>query len=465
MDLIIRRLTALSGVALLGGALAASSVCAATERIGLLEVVQRAIAESHQLKAGAFDVAKANAGVRKAQALRFLPEVTVGLEGGLVPEARGTVVSSPDSSGSLDNLGPFYRLEIKLVQPLWTFGRLEATETLAREALAAQQARRSLTGENVALDAARAYWALSAAVRGEAIARSMRGDFDELQREVEKRLADENSGVDAADLFEIRSNSYSIDRLYLDALEIRRLSADTLCALLALRGQDEPALVDEPPPVLEVDESRAAQVVGPAVEANPEVKALAAAARALAAKVELQRRALNPVIFIAAGVGYAQAGNRDEQSNPWVEDKFNYSRVGAEIGLKWDANFYRKGLDVSEALAEHRALLERLELLRAKVAVDVRRGVREAQRTRDLLDSARTALKAAKSRLRLVLDNWETGVGEVEDVIDAYGKYYRLRIEEPQREYDLNVALASLGFVLGDVNLYLGWVHDGKVSL
>ena len=105
------------------------------------------------------------------------------------------------------------------MQPLWTFGRLDATETLAREGLATQKARSALTGENVAFDASRAYWALAAAAAGEAIARNMRRDFDQLQGEVEKRVADESSGVSDADLFEVRTSSYSIDRLYLDALE------------------------------------------------------------------------------------------------------------------------------------------------------------------------------------------------------------------------------------------------------
>jgi len=465
MAVILGRLRVLAGVALFGGVLAASTVAAETARLGLRDVVERAIAESHLVKAGAFDVAKADAGVRKARALRVLPEMTLNLAGGLVPEARGTVVSSLDASGDLDNLGPFYRLELKLVQPLWTFGRLDAAEALAREGLVAQQARRTLTGENVAFDAVKAYWTLAAAVRGEAIARTMRRDFDELQREVEKRLADESSGVNDADLLDVRTNSYGIDRLFFDALEARRASTDVLRVLLALTGNDEPALVDEPPPIVEMDESRSAHVVAQAVEAHLEVRVLTAAARVLAAKVELQRRSRNPVLFIAGGVGLAHAGNRDKQDNPWVNDDFNYSHIGAEIGLKWDANLYRTGIDVSEGLAEHRALLEQLAVLRAKVGIEVRRALREVQRTRAILDSARTALKAAKSRLRLVLDNWETGVGEVADVIDAYEKYYRLRIEEPQREYELNVALARLGFVLGDVNLYLGWVHDGKVSL
>jgi len=461
----IGRLSTLASVALLGVVLAAAPVAAGTERLGLRDVVERALAESHLVKVGGFEVAKAGEGVRKAEALRILPEATLDLTGGLVPAAHGTVVSSTDSSSSLNNLGPFYRFELKLVQPLWTFGRIDATEALAREGLAAQKARSTLTRENVAFDATRAYWALAAAAEGEAISRSMRKDFDQLQREVEKRVADESSGVNDSDLFEVRANSYSIDRLYLDALELRRTAADALRAVMNLPGDEEPALVHEPPPTVEVDEDHTAAVVARAVEAHPEVRAMTAASRVPAAKVELQRRSRNPVFFLAGGVGYAHAGNRDEQDNPWASDDFNYARIGAEIGLKWDANLYRKNLDVSEAAAEYGAILEQLEVLRSKVGVEVRRAVREVQRTRALLDSARTSLKAAKSRLRLVLDNWETGVGDVSDVIDAYEKYYRLRVEEPQREYELNVALARLGFVLGDVNLYLGWVHDGKVSL
>ncbi len=459
------RVTALIGAALLAGAIAASAAVAETVRLGLRETIGRAVAESHLVKSGAIEVEKAGEGVRKARAQRILPEAKVSLAGGYVPEARGSVTSSPDSSDDLDDLGPYYRLELKLVQPLWTFGKLDALDTLAREGLAAQQARSNLTGQKVALDAAKAYWALAAAARGEAVAGEMRADFDELQREVAKRLADESSGVDDADLLEVKSNGFSIDLLYFDALEARRLSTDALRALLNLPAQSEPSAVDEPPPAVAIDEARTAEVAARAIEAHPEVRALAAAARGLAANVEMQRASRNPVLFLAGGVGLAHAGNRDEQDNPWAYDTFNYQRIGAEIGLNWDANLHRQNIDVSAASDEHRALLEQLEGLRAKVGVDVRQALREAVRSRVLLDSARTALKAAKSRLRLVLDTWETGIGEVADVLDAYEKYYQLRIEEPQREYALNVALARLGFVLGDVNLYLGWVHDGKVSL
>jgi outer membrane protein TolC len=465
MDLNGLRVPAITGATVLACALAASGAAAGTLRLGLRETVERGIAESHLVKAGAIEVERAGQGVRKARALRILPEVTVNAGTGLVPEARGNVVSSPDDSNDLDDLGPYYRLELKLVQPLWTFGKLDSAENLALKGLAAQEARSALTGQNVAFNAAKAYWALAAAVRGDLVAGDMRKDFDELAREVEKRLSDESSGVDDADLLEVRSKNYGIDRLYLDAFELRRHSADALRELLALPAESELEAVNEPPPLVEIDESGVAAVVARAVDAHPEVRALAAAANTLGAKVELQRADRNPVIFLAGGAGIAHAGNRDEQDNPWVKEDFNYQRVGAEVGMRWDANLYRKNIDVSEALDEQRAVLEQLEGLRSKVEIDVRKALRDSVRTRRLLDSARASLKASKSRLRLVLDNWETGLGEVSTVLDAYEDYYRLRTEEPVREYELNLALARLGFVLGDVNLYLEWVHRGKVVL
>lgn len=444
---------------------AAPGAAAESVRLNLRETVDRALAESHLLRAGGHDVERAGEGVRKARAQRVLPKAEVSLGTGLAPEARGDVVFSPDTRDNLDSLGPYYRLELKLVQPLWTFGKLDALEDLARQGLATEEARRALTRESVCLEAARAYGTLVAAIRSEDVARAMRRDFDELQGEVEKRLKDESSGVDDADLFEVRTRAYGIDRVHLGALEVRRLAGDALQAMLALPDAGEPEPVGEAAPLVAIDEAVFAQAVARAVEQHPEVRALAAAERALAANVELQRRNRNPVVFLAAGAGVARADNRDPQDNPWIQDDFNFTRIGAEFGLSWDANLYRANIDVSAAVAEREALAERLAALRSKVGVEVRQALRATVRERALLESARSALKAARSRLRLVLDNWETGLGEVSEVLDAYEKYYELKAEEPQRELALSLALARLGFVLGDVNLYLGWVEHGKVSL
>lgn len=430
--------------------------------LDLPEVVRRARAESRLLRAAGFDVARAGEQVRKARAQRVLPEARLTLGGGLVPEATGSVTAGGDSGG-LDTLGPYYRAELKLVQPLWSFGRIDALEEAANRGLAAERERQTLAAGNVALDAVRAYWALVAARGGEETAEQMRRDFDKLVGEVEARLMDQASGVDDADLFKVRTKSYGIELLHRGALEALDASLDAVRALLALAPTAVPREVGEPTPGLGWDDAESEAIVARAVEENGEVRALGEALRALAAKVELQKRGRRPQFFIAAGVGYAHAGNRDEQDNPWANDDFNYLRVGAELGLAWNANLYRVNIDVSEAESERQALAERLGALRTRVELEARRLLREVRRDTALFEAVRSSLRAARSRLRLVLDNWESGLGDVDRVLDAYEDYYELKAEEPRRHLALNVAIARLGGLFGDINRYLEWVRDGTV--
>lgn len=430
--------------------------------LDLPEVVRRARAESRLLRAAGFDVARAGEQVRKARAQRILPEAKLTLGGGLVPEATGSVTDGGDSGG-LDTLGPYYRAEFKLVQPLWSFGRIDALEEAANRGLAAERERQTLAAGNVALDAVRAYWTLVAARGGEETAQQMRRDFDKLVGEVEARLMDQASGVDDADLFKVRTKAYGIELLHRGALEALQAALDAVRALLALDPTAVPRPVGEPIPGLGWDEAESDAIVARAVEENGEVRALGEALRALAAKVEFQKRGRRPQFFIAAGVGYAHAGNRDEQDNPWANDDFNYLRVGAELGLAWNANLYRVNIDVSEAESERQALAERLGVLRTGVGLEARRLLREVRRDTALFEAVRSSLRAARSRLRLVLENWESGLGDVDRVLDAYEDYYELKAEEPRRHLALNVAIARLGGLFGDINRYLEWVRHGTV--
>jgi outer membrane protein TolC len=451
--------------ALLLALLPAAAGAGTTVSLGLRETVERARAGSHLVRAGDQEVAKAGEDLRKARSQRVLPEASLNFASGVVPEAHGNLIFSPDSSNDLRGLGPYYRVELKLVQPLWTFGKLDALERLAQRGVSTQEARRAVTAEGVGLDAVKAYWALAAAVKGEAVARDMRQDFEKLQREVEERIRSEKAGVSDADLLDVKSDGYAIDRTYYDSVELRLAASDALRALVDLPPGSEPVTRDEAPPAVALDAAGMEAFAARAVAGQRQVRALEEGVRALTAKVELERASRNPVLFLAAGAGYAHAGNRTEQDNPWANETFNYQRVGAEVGLRFDSDIFRGKYDVGAAEAERRALEEQLAAARELVTVEARHAYREAGRDRALLDSARAALKAAKSRLRLTLDNWETGIGEVHDVLDAYEKFYRLRAEEPQREYALNCALAALASVLGDINLYLEWVQHGNVSL
>ena len=121
------------------------------ERVGLQEALERTLASSHVVRAAGHDVGKAEVAVRRARAERYLPEAELLVETGVVPAAKGTVLDSPDEDDDFDNLGGFYKVNLKVVQPLYTFGRLKSLEEAALEGFDAQQAKREFTLQELSL--------------------------------------------------------------------------------------------------------------------------------------------------------------------------------------------------------------------------------------------------------------------------------------------------------------------------
>ena len=73
-------------------------------------------------------------------------------------------------------------------------------------------------------------------------------------------------------------------------------------------------------------------------EATDELKAADAGVRALEAKWRLTRSNRMPLFYLAGALGYAHAGHRTDQTNPFVVDNFNYFRLGAFLGVSWNFN-------------------------------------------------------------------------------------------------------------------------------
>ena len=57
------------------------------------------------------------------------------------------------------------------------------------------------------------------------------------------------------------------------------------------------------------------------------------------------------------------------------------------------------------------------------------------------------------------------GLGDAFRLLRAYQSYFELRAAEIEREYEFNVSLAKLSRVIGDMDLYIGWINSGRVAL
>lgn len=453
-------------VLILGAVLSAPAAAgtAGAAEISLAAALERSVNNSHILKAADLDTARAGVNVRKARAERYVPKADVEVETGLINEAKGTVLEANNTADGIQGLGPFFRVNLKVVQPLYTFGRLDSLERAALEGLGAREAQRELTLQEVTQLVVKSYWSLAAATKAFDVAGELRESFYELLDEVEKRLDDEDSEIDDGDLLEVKSNVYRIEKVYEDARENRRRAGVALRALMGAGDDEEIVTVREAPPILKMDTAGFDALLSERGVAHKQLEALEAAARALASKVALTRAEKKPLVFLAAGAGHASAPNRTDQTNPFVADDFNYSRVGAQVGIRWNANFYKNNLAVEEAEREYEALLEKTKALRTKLTVEASDRFGRAARNRALLGAARTSLSASKSWLRLSVDNWELGLGEVGKLLDAYQAYYEMKGIEIEMEREYNLSLAEVAAAMGDVGLYMHWLRTGRVS-
>ena len=119
-----------------------------------LETAQAAaLARSDEVAIKRSEVATAEAEKAYATAIRFLPEFSANVPMGVVPGARLAPGSNPNDitaieSGSnrgLTDLGPFFRVEVNALQPLWTWGRIDAANDAAAAGIVA---RKNLVDEN-----------------------------------------------------------------------------------------------------------------------------------------------------------------------------------------------------------------------------------------------------------------------------------------------------------------------------
>lgn len=429
----------------------------------LKQAIETALKQNPLAQTFAIVVDQAKLNLKKVVQQKWVPKFDLSFKTGLVPEARGDIFNSPDRQSDLDGWGPFYKLDLKIIQPIYTFGKISAAAKAARLTIDLASTKEKSDVEKFKMQIINAYWALASASEAGAMANDLRKNFHKLMAEVEARLKDPESEVDDTDLLEVKSNQYQIEDIYLKTVQGVKLSRQAFNIGLGLPLAAKTEVMTIPAPKMSISEKGFELVLRNSIDKHYSLKGLQTVRSALEAKKQFVRNQKKPVIYLAAGISGAYAPHRADQTNPFVYDPFNYGGVGAFIGFDWDLNFFRPNYASQQLDWEKKAVSGKIKLLRNMITLEISRAFADVQRLQKLLSEAGTSLKAAKTWLRLSMDNWDMGIGEVNRIIKAYNAYYQLRGIEIKREYDLNIALAKFAFMVGNIDLYSQWVEHEKV--
>jgi multidrug efflux system outer membrane protein len=322
-----------------------------------------------------------------------------------------------DISETIKFRGVFTRTEFRLVQPLFTFGKLSAGRQAAREGVSASRKREDGVAAELALNVTRAYYGLKLARAVLETLDEGKGRLSEAQAQIDKDLAAGTGSVTQTDRLRLGTVQAEV--------EIRLLEAQN---------------VPERPLAHYEEQARLSR---------PEVRALDHLVASKNALADLERRKQYPDLVLLGSATLAYASSIDDPKNAFFNDPFNSrgAAVAAALRLPLDLGVRNARAAQLRADAEE-TVLRRREAL-GGIAFEIERAHASVREATKRLAAVRIGERKARAWITAVAHNFATGLAEAKDFADALVASFQFRIRALQAIFDLNMAAAALSRATG----------------
>ncbi|MBA3820070.1 MAG: TolC family protein, partial [Deltaproteobacteria bacterium] len=306
--------------------------------------------------------------------------------------------------------------------------------------LDAQRALADEAADDVAVDAARAYW-------GVKLARELGYMLDDGVEEIGKAVTrmEERTGADAVSIQDRQ-------RVAVLLAEAKVQRADALAgeqlALAGLRALTGIAEVDVDDTVLGALTSEVPATARG--DRRPQAVAAREGARAYDELARMARSYYFPDIALVGSAVIARAQGADDPPSAYANDPYNRTGAGVVLALQWQLEPWTVKARVDRARGEAHKARAQSELARAGATFDAETALSEATSARAKITAADEGVKAARTWLASVLQAEAIGAAEAKDLADAYIAWFQMRARWAQAVFQWNVAVVRLGRATGE---------------
>ncbi len=391
----------------------------------------------------------------QASNARFIPKFELKNIWGPSPPARGVLdpsggfVLSADTSTGFSDLKYFTQLDIDLVQPIFTFGKLSGITAAARYGVEADEANLAGEKENVRLQIRQLYWGLVLAKELLVVVEDAEKELVKAENKIQEKLDEGSEEVSQTDLFKLQIFRYEINKRRREAVDNIEITRSALKASLGLKQDVDLQVATEylDPIQVSLDSLFIYQEV--ALQNRSELRRLRAGIQARGALVSVSRSDYFPQFFLGGQIKYNYAKDRFDPKNPFIYNPTNFFRPGVVVGASLNLNFLQTRDKVRVAQAEFLQLSQKEKLLIDGVKLEVQRTYLELQQSQQNVQDSEKALKATDNWLRSTTMTFDIGVGEVKELIDAFRANGAMQAEHLQNIFKYNVAIAKLSKTVG----------------
>ncbi len=370
-----------------------------------------------------------------------------------VREMNCIQTNASPSHGALQYLtqfaGAYSRTDVKLVQPLWDFGKISAGVSAAEAGVVVTTGRQDGARADIELNVRKAYWGLKLARELRDMLDEGAGYLDSAQKKIEKQLASGDGSATVTDRLRLRTLRTEIEVRLLEAKRLEEVARSGLRALLGFEPQEDLDVDDQDFEPLEVPQRPLAYYEDEARQSRPEVRTLDYAVKAKRALALLEHRKLYPDLVLIGQLSFAYAPTIDAPQNAFANNPFNGYGGGVAAALRLPLDFGPKLARGDRTRADADEIEARREEALGGVGYEVSKAYLELSEAETRIGEVSKGEKAGKAWVAAVTQSFAVGLADARDFSDALLQSFKMRTFALQAVYDLNVSVAALSRATG----------------
>lgn len=390
--------------------------------------------------------------IDQAKAQRILPNVRFESQHGLVPGVKSDNPNLPEDEYYLDpNLrndwedwAIYTKFQLSAAQPVFTWGAINKAVEAAK--LGAEAAEYSFDAKKADLEIRlfELYYSYVLALEIERLLNEAQDKVNQVERQIKKMQEEGDTSLDDSEVFkfEIFKSEFEIQKA--EVFENMAFVRETWNYVL--RNDDntvfEPEVRFLDPVASEIESVDFYQQA--AFNNRPELKALEVGEEATETYISSLKKQTLPGLYLGGYVNYAKTPNRPRQSNPFIQNNTNLFSGGFGFTIRQNLNFFSIKASMERSQIELRKVAYAQDAAKDGILLEVNNNYREASLADVKVKQTDKALVTSKRWLRQEQLDYDFGMGDAKDLIDAMKKELELELRLKQRIFEYNSSLAKL---------------------
>lgn len=425
-----------------------------TLQLSYRDFLDRSLESAPLLKAEQEKINQSLSKVAEIKSARFFPKFDIATNHGIMPGVsspeglpRDEWHLDPNLKNEWNDWSIFTQIQFSAAQPIYTWGAITNAIEASKAGADISVFQSEMKKADYIAQLTRLYFSLVLANKLSLLADEAINTFEKAKKELE--AMGEDAEIEEKEIFKFKIFE---QQFLIKAVEIEQNKRFVQQAINLALGTQHIVYKPITDSLNQLNTDLALPVLQQqALENRAEIKAIFSTSKAIEYGFKAQKAQRLPMIYFGLGGEYVHTP-RPITNQPLIGTRFNYFNLIYSFGIRQSLNFGVLNAKVSQLDYQRRQVDFSKEAVGQAVLMDVNSAYKEYKIAVSKKEKLAKALQTSKEWLRKEQIDYDLGLGEIKNLVEALKMNLELEAEFRQSEYELNVKEINLLKAIGKLN-------------